>query len=93
MSDREAETQAEGEAGSLGEPDVGLKLRTQGSRPELKGDAQLLSHPSVPSPILSPQTEGGNYFFKITFFPNCPPFLGMLIQEIFLCTIVLLHNI
>ena len=33
---REAETQAEGEAGSMREPDVGLNPRTPGSRPELK---------------------------------------------------------
>ena len=31
------------------EPDVGLDPRTPGSRPELKADAQLLSHPGVPS--------------------------------------------
>ena len=45
---REAETQAEGEAGSCREPDVGLDPRTPGSRPEPKADAQLLSHPGVP---------------------------------------------
>ena len=46
---REAETQAEGEAGSLrgGEPDVGLDPRTPGSPPELKADAQPLSHPGA----------------------------------------------
>ena len=37
---REAETQAEGEAGSLGEPDAGLNPGTPGSR-------QPLSHPGV----------------------------------------------
>ena len=30
------------------EPDVGLDPGTLGSRPELKGDAQPLSHPSAP---------------------------------------------
>ena len=30
------------------EPDVGLDPGTQGSHPELKADAQLLSHPGVP---------------------------------------------
>ena len=30
------------------EPDSGLDPRTLGSRPELKADAQLLSHPGVP---------------------------------------------
>ena len=42
---REAETQAEGEAGSLQKPDVGLDPRTLGSWPEPKADAQPLSHP------------------------------------------------
>ena len=37
---REAETQAEGEAGSV----QGLDPRTLGSRPEPKADTQLLSH-------------------------------------------------
>ena len=44
---REAETQAEGEAGSLWGPDVGLDPQTPGSRPEPNADAQLLSHPGV----------------------------------------------
>ena len=41
---REAETQAEREAGSLGEPNVGLDPRTPGSCPEPKAEAQPLSH-------------------------------------------------
>ena len=32
------------------EPDVGLDPRTQRSHPELKADAQPLSHPGVPLP-------------------------------------------
>ena len=41
----ERETQAEREVGSLPtEPNVGLDPRTLGSRPELKADAQPLSH-------------------------------------------------
>ena len=35
-TEREAETQAEGEAGSLREPDVGLDPGSPGSRPGLK---------------------------------------------------------
>ena len=31
-----------------GEPDVGLDPRTPESRPELKADAQTLSHPGAP---------------------------------------------
>ena len=48
-TEREAETQAEGEAGPCGEPDVGLDPRTAGSRPEPKADAQPLSHPGAPT--------------------------------------------
>ena len=45
---REAETQAEGEAGSQRGVDVGLDPMTPGSCPELKADAQPLSHSGVP---------------------------------------------
>ena len=49
-AEREAETQAEEEAGSpwSREPNVGLSPRTPGSLPEPKADAQPLSHPGVP---------------------------------------------
>ena len=33
-----------------GETDAGLDLRTQGSHPEPKADAQSLSHPGIPNP-------------------------------------------
>ena len=46
--EREAEIQAEGEAGSLWEPDAGLDPKTPGSRPEPKADAQPLSHTGIP---------------------------------------------
>ena len=52
---REAETQAEGEAGSMQEPDVGLDPGTPGSCPGLKGDAQSLSHPGVPDQEFRPR--------------------------------------
>ena len=39
-TERGAETQAEEEAGSCGEPDVGLNPRTPGSQSELKVHAQ-----------------------------------------------------
>ena len=45
---REAETQAEGEAGSIQGVQWGTRPRTLGSWPELKADAQTLSHPGVP---------------------------------------------
>ena len=46
---REAETQAEREAGSMQEPDAGLDPGTLGSHPGPKGGAQPLSHPGIPS--------------------------------------------
>ena len=46
---REAETQAEGEAGSMHwEPNVGLDPGTPGSCPGPKADAKPLSHPGIP---------------------------------------------
>ena len=45
---RDTQREAEGEAGSLRDPDAGLDPRTPGSRPEPKADAQLLSHPDAP---------------------------------------------
>ena len=46
---REAETQAEGEAGSkYQEPDVGLDLGSLGPRPEPKASAKPLRHPGIP---------------------------------------------
>ena len=47
---REAETQAEGETGCPWEPNVGPDPGSPGSRPEPKAGAQPLSHPGVPSP-------------------------------------------
>ena len=46
--EREAETQVEGEPGSMQGADMGLDPRSLGSRPELKADAKLLSHPGIP---------------------------------------------
>ena len=45
---REAETWAEEEAGSLQGLDVGLDPMTPGSQPEPKVNAQPLSHPCAP---------------------------------------------
>ena len=44
--DRQKEKQA-----PCGEPSVGLNPRTPGSGPELKADAQPLSHPDDPTPL------------------------------------------
>ena len=45
-----AETQAEGEAGSMHqEPDVGFDPRSPGSRPGSKAGAKPLCHPGIPA--------------------------------------------
>ena len=47
--DREAETHAEGEAGSMHqEPDVGFDPGSPGSRPGPKAGAKPLRHPGIP---------------------------------------------
>ena len=52
-TEREMETQAEGEAGSVQrQPDVGLDPRTPGSCPELKAGAKPPSHPGIPRRLL-----------------------------------------
>ena len=51
MRDREAETQAEGEAGPCGEPDMGLDPGTPGSHPRLKV-LQTTEPPRDPLPLL-----------------------------------------
>ena len=47
-TEREAETQAEGEAGSMQGARCGAQSPDPGSCPGLKADAQLLSHPGIP---------------------------------------------
>ena len=49
-TEKEAETQAEGEAGSL----QGFNPRIPGSHPEPKADEQLLSHPRTLLPNFNP---------------------------------------
>ena len=49
MREREAETQAEGEAGSMHrEPDVGFDPGSPGSCPGPKAGAKPLHHPGIP---------------------------------------------
>ena len=51
--EREAETQAEGEAGSMHwEPDVGFDPGSPGSRHGPKAGAKPLRHPGIPSCVL-----------------------------------------
>ena len=48
--EREAETQAEGEAGSMHrEPNVGFDPGSPGSRPGPKAGAKPLRHPGIPT--------------------------------------------
>ena len=58
--EREAETQAEGEAGSMHwEPDVGFDPGSRGSRPGPKAGAKPLGHPGIPPfPIKTLQSVG-----------------------------------
>ena len=46
-TEREAEIQAEGEAGSSRDPDAGLDPGILGSQPEPKADVPPLSHPGA----------------------------------------------
>ena len=57
MREREAETQAEGEGGSMHrEPDVGFDPGSPGSRPGPKAGAKPLRHPGIP-PLFKSQAE------------------------------------
>ena len=52
-TERETETQAEGEAGSMHrEPDVGFDPGSPGSRPGPKAGAKPLRHPGIPAHLL-----------------------------------------
>ena len=63
--EREAETQAEGEAGSMHrEPDVGFDPGSPGSRPGPKAGAKPLRHPGIPYLFFI-------YFYKFIFY-WCP---------------------
>ena len=77
--EREAETQAEGEAGSMRrEPDVGFDPGSPGSRPGPKAGAKPLHHPGIP---------------QLTIFKKClffGPFESLVFRELLfslLCTI------
>ena len=47
IHERHREREAEGEVGSLQEPDAELNPRTPGSHPEPKADTQPLSHAGI----------------------------------------------
>ena len=68
-TEREAETQAEGEAGSLQGPRCGLNPGTPGSHPGPKGDAQPLSHPGVPVPLFQTKPKLHHSFCHYRLLP------------------------
>ena len=57
-TERETETQAREKQAPCREPDVGLDSRTLGSHPGPKADAELLSHPCIPSFALNLDLKG-----------------------------------
>ena len=62
---REAETQAEGEAGSMHrEPDVGFDPGSPGSRPGPKVGAKPLRHPGIPHECLICLSDSVTYTKK-----------------------------
>ena len=64
--EREAETQAEGEAGSMHrEPDVGFDPGSPGSRPGPKSGAKPLRHPGIPIQMLLKTRDSGGEQEKI----------------------------
>ena len=71
--EREAETQAEGEAGSMHwEPDVGLDPGSPGSRPGPKAGAKPLRHPGIPNVLVQLECSSG-----IPRLDNCLVDIGL----------------
>ena len=69
MRDTEAETQAEGEAGSLWGARSGTWSQDPGIWPELEADAQPLSHPGAPQIYIFPSLLAYCQF-SLILFPN-----------------------
>ena len=70
MREREAETQAEGEAGSMHqEPDVGFDTGAPGSCPGPKAGAKPLRHPGIPNPMFIAAMTTIAKLWKV---PRCP---------------------
>ena len=80
--EREAETQAEGEAGSMHqEPDVGLDPRSPGSCPGPKAGAKPLRHPGIPALLILRNSLAGQPkpLMLYNVFPHtCIPILEVL---------------
>ena len=72
-TERKAETQAEGEAGSLHqEPDMGFDPGSPGSCPGPKADAKPLRHPGIPSRL---------FLFVLTWIDTSREILNELISK------------
>ena len=70
MREREAETQAEGEAGSMHwEPDVGFDPGSPGSRPGPKAGAKPLCQPGILTPMF---IAAMSTIAKLWKEPRCP---------------------
>ena len=69
--EREAETQAEGEAGSMHrEPNVGFEPGSPGSRPGTKAGAKPLRHPGIPVFSFYMKNVFTDYICNCNFFLN-----------------------
>ena len=68
----------------LQEPDVGLNPGTPGSRPGPKAGAQLLSHPTVPTFLVSDDLDSlkeyrsGVMLHRMSLYLVCPMFFSWL---------------
>ena len=69
MREREAQTQAEGEAGSMQGARRGTRSWVSRITPWAKGGAKLLSHPSCPEGIFFFFPEGISLDILLHFFP------------------------
>ena len=68
--EREAETQAEGEAGSMHwEPDVGFDPGSPGSRPRPKAGAKPLRRLGIPTPFVLILGSGLGFVEETVFVP------------------------
>ena len=72
VTDREAETQAEGEAGSMHrERDVGFDPGSPGSCPGPKAGAKPLRHPGIPNYFLKLKLGYITIFLKVCLSNLC----------------------
>ena len=80
MRDREAETTGRGRNRLLvGNLIAGLDPRTLGSQPEPKADAQLLSHPGAPYPVLKQNDSKRKLVYQVFWVGSkvCHPLIAV----------------